>query len=128
MNTMVRRCSRFLRASASRSAQLLDAREHGAHRLEVVAGAPADHVGERRLARAGRAPQDHRPQVVRLDRPLQGLAGRQHLLLAEHLLQSARPHAVGERRVGPHDLERRWGSVGEENAGGVVARHRIPPA
>jgi hypothetical protein len=108
---------------AQHLAQLLDAREHGAHRLEVVARAPADHVGERRLARAGRAPQDHRALGVGLDRPLQRLARRQDVLLAQHLLERARPHAVGERRVGPHAVGSGSGLVGEEHAGGVVARH-----
>ena len=79
--------------------QLFHAGEDGADRFEVVARAEADDVGEGRLARARRAPQDQRAEVVRLDGPAQRLAGAEHLVLAEDLLERARPDPIGQGRV-----------------------------
>ena len=103
MKTTVRRPSRRRRSSARAQdlAHLLDAREHRAHRLEVRARQAADHERQRRLARAGRPPEDQRAQLVLLDRAAQRPAGPEDLLLAEDLVERARAHALGERCVGP---------------------------
>ena len=112
-------------------AHLLDPGEDRAHRLEVGLGQAADHEGEGRLARAGRAPEDERAELVLLDRAAQGPAGAEHLLLAEDLVERARPHPVGERRVGPRLADRvrpsrprRRAVVGEERAASPSSRGR----
>ena len=56
-----------------------------------------DQLGERRLADAGRPPQDDRRQFVALDLPPQRLARPEHVLLPDVVLQALRPHALGER-------------------------------
>ena len=57
-----------------------------------------DHPRERRLAGAGRSPEDDRLQQVALDRFAQRLAGREDVVLADDLVERARAHALGERR------------------------------
>ena len=48
-------------------AHVLDARAHRAERLERLLAHPRDEPGDRRLARAGRTPNDDRRQPIRLD-------------------------------------------------------------
>ena len=79
-------------------ADLLDAREHGAERDEARLRRVRDDARERRLAGAGRAPEDDRLQEVALDRLAQRLPGREQFLLADELVERARPHPLGERR------------------------------
>ena len=47
----------------------------------------------------GRAPQDDRLQQIALDRLAQRLARREELLLADELVEGARPHPLGQRRA-----------------------------
>jgi hypothetical protein len=77
---------------------LLDPREHGAERHEPRPGRVGDDSRKRRLAGAGRAPEDDRLQKVALDRFAQRLPGRKELLLADELVEGPRPHPLGERR------------------------------
>ncbi len=95
-----------LLGGAQHLAHLLHPGEDRAHRLEVRLGEAADHEGQGRLARAGRAPEDERAELVLLDRPPEGPAGAEHLLLPEDLVEGARPDPVGERRVGPRLADR----------------------
>ena len=81
-------------------AQLLDAGEHGAQRLEVRGGEAAHDVGERRLARARRPPQDDRGYPVGEDRAPERRVGAERFFLADDLVQRAGPHAIGQRGVG----------------------------
>ena len=79
-------------------ADFLDARQHRAERDEPRLGRVGDDAGERRLARARRAPQDDRLEQIALDRFPQRLARREQLLLPDELVEGPRPHALGERR------------------------------
>src|SRR5207247_317718 len=73
---------------------------HGRERLEVAIGVVRDEAGERRLARPGRAPEDAGPDLAAANQLAEGLSGAQQVLLAQELLQCARPHAGGERLGG----------------------------
>ena len=53
--------------------------------------------GERGLAGARRAPEDHRGRVVTLDLHAQRFAGADQMLLPDKFIERARAHAVGER-------------------------------
>ena len=65
--------------------------------------AHADRVGEqprdRRLAGAGRPPQDHRGELARRHHPPDRAVRPGQMLLADHLVELLRPQPVGERRV-----------------------------
>ena len=81
-------------------ADFLDAGQHGAERHESR-GRVGDDARERRLAGAGRPPEDDRLQQVALDRLAQRLAGREQILLADELIEGARPHPLGQRASAP---------------------------
>ena len=77
---------------------------------KCACGRLGDQARERGLAGAGRAPEDDRLQQVALDGLAQRLPGRQQILLADELVERARPHALGERRAarpGPPSRGRR---------------------
>ena len=57
-----------------------------------------DQARQRRLAGAGRAPEDDRAQPVMVDGLAQRPAGSRERFLADELVQRARPHPLGERR------------------------------
>ena len=78
----------------------LDAGEHGAEGNEFGVRAPGDDPRERRLAAAGRAPEEHRAELVALDLRAQRLAGAEQLFLADEFVERLRAHAVGERPAG----------------------------
>ena len=80
-------------------AHVLDAGGDRRQRLERLAGRAGDQAGDRGLAGAGRAPEHHRRQAVGLDQHPQRTAGPEQLLLADHLVEAARPQAGGERRA-----------------------------
>jgi hypothetical protein len=80
-------------------AQLRHAPEHGAERHEGGPRLGRHHLGERGLARARRPPQQHGGHAVLAYRRVQDLAGRDQVLLAQHLVERAGPHAVGEGRA-----------------------------
>ena len=60
-------------------------------------GEIGDQARERRLAGAGRPPEDDRLQEVALDRLAQRPARREQLVLAVDFVERARAHALGER-------------------------------
>ena len=75
----------------------LDAGEHGGEFDEVGLGDTGDDLGERGLAGAGRAPEDHRGRIIALDLHPQRFAGADQVLLPDELVERARTHAVGQR-------------------------------
>jgi len=89
---------------------VLGALEHGAHLgatglhrallFEGRAGPGGDDARERRLAATGRAEEDHGVRATLLDRPPQGRAGVEQMLLSDELRQRRRAHPRGERRCG----------------------------
>ena len=74
-----------------------DAAEDGAEGDEFGARAARDHASESGLAAAGRAPQDHRGDLVVFDLLAQGFAGAEEFFLADEFVESAGAHALGER-------------------------------
>ena len=90
---------RFLRFRHDR-ANLLDAGEHRAERDEVGARDVRDQARERRLAGAGRAPEDDRLQAILLDRAAQRTPRADERLLPDELVQGPRPHPLRERSRG----------------------------
>ena len=70
---------------------------------------------ERRLARAGRSPEDHRAGHASLDRLAQRLARREQMLLSHELVERPRTHA---RRQGLRRLAR------EQRFAGIRRRTR----
>ena len=109
-------------------ADVLDPGRHRGQLDELAVGGGRDEVGERRLARARRAPEDRREGTGRTaaagDEPPERAAGTQHLALAADLLDRARTHPDRERR---HDGGRRVGGVTRrraEEVGPVLAHTR----
>jgi hypothetical protein len=70
-----------------------------------------DDPGERRLSGSGRPEEDHRPDAILGDRPLQSAALTDDVPLAGELLQRLRAHPLGERGEG---VEAAAGRVREE--------------
>ncbi len=100
---------RRLRARGTRRARglhrgtdILDPGHHGRELDELRVGAPGDEPRQRRLAGAGRSPEDQGVQLPGLDGAAQRLARTEHVLLADDFLQRSRPHPIGERprRIG----------------------------
>ncbi len=75
----------------------LDAGKHGGKLDELGLGDVGDDLGERGLAGAGRAPENHRSRVVALDLHAQRFAGADQVLLADEFVERAGTHAIGER-------------------------------
>ncbi len=65
--------------------------------LELGVRVLREQQGQRGLAAARRAPQDHRMHVAGLDALAQRGTGREQAALADHFVERARPHAFGER-------------------------------
>ena len=81
------------------AANLLDAGEHGVQGDEVGACVVlAMTRAKRGLAGAGRAVEDEAAQLIGLDGAAQQTARPDDVLLADKLVQRARPHARGQRR------------------------------
>ena len=99
--TIVRRPVVRRRRSASAITSLISLMpdEHRAERHESRLRRVGDEARERGLAGARRAPEDDRLQQVALDRLAQRLARAEQLLLADELVERARPHPLGERRA-----------------------------
>ena len=70
------------------------------HLLERGFRLPRHQARERRLAGAGRAVEHHRVRPPLVDRRPQRRAGLEQVLLADELVELARPHPRGERLVG----------------------------
>jgi hypothetical protein len=108
-------------------ANLLDAGHHGAERDEARLRAFGNQPGQRRLACARRSPEDQRLQDVSLDEIAQRGARAKHRVLADDLVEGARPHPLGQGRV---RIGRRGGGVvveerachGRERPGNTTAR------
>ncbi len=122
-------------------AQLGYAGRDGADQLERGAGHLGEDVGERRLAAAGRTPEDHRGHRVALERTAQHGPGADGAVLAGELVESARPHPRRQRRHRPgrrHRGGRRIAVLGAEQVGlgiahpeslrGRAAAHRGGPS
>ena len=85
-----------------------DPRGHGRQLDEAPPGDARHQVGEGRLARPRRTPQNDAGHtrtppaglVGGLHEPAQGRAGGQQVVLAQDLVEAARPHAHGQRRPG----------------------------
>jgi hypothetical protein len=52
---------------------------------------------QRRLSRAGRTIEDHRPQPIGSEQSAQKLARSEEMLLAHELVKRSRPHAGSQR-------------------------------
>ena len=78
---------------------LLDAGVERRQLDELPLGGQRDDVRERGLAGAGRAVEHQRHRLVGLDQPAQRRPRAEQVLLADDLVQRARPHADGERRA-----------------------------
>jgi hypothetical protein len=77
-----------------------DAGGDGAEGDEVGLGLGGDDAGEGGLAAAGRAPEDDRGELAGVDEAPEELATADEVLLADVLVEGARPHAGGERGGG----------------------------
>ena len=75
------------------AAQIRNRAADGRHLHERSLRRLGDDVRERGLARARRAEQDDRAQLVLLDGVAQPRAGAHRLVLADHFLERARTHA-----------------------------------
>ena len=80
-------------------ADLLDPGVERGELDELPLGGQRDDVRERRLAGAGRAVEDQRHRLVGLDQPAQRRPRTEQVLLADDLVERARPHAHGQRRA-----------------------------
>ena len=74
----------------------LDSGEHGGELDELRFGHARDNLRQRGLARARRAPENHRADVVALDLHPQRLAGTNQVFLADKFVEGARD-ACGRR-------------------------------
>ena len=111
-------------------AHVLDPGRDRRQRLERLAGRAGDEAGDGGLAGAGRSPEDHRREPVGLDEDAQRPAGPEQLLLADHLVERARPQAGRQRRPALEPL----GDGGAEEVVGHRSmvrprrvRHAMPP-
>jgi hypothetical protein len=73
-----------------------DAAHHGRQRHEIGADLLGEAAGEARLAGARRSPQQGRGEVAPGDAPSERAALADEVLLADELLEAARPHPGGE--------------------------------
>ena len=92
-------------------AQVGHAGGDGGDGREVGAGEAGDDAGQGGLAAARRPPEDHRGHLVGLDALAQHAALAHQVLLAHELVQRARAHAGGQRRLA---LGAGAGLVGEQ--------------
>ena len=83
-----------------RGADVFDAGQYSVKRGEVGGGGVGDHLGQGRLAGAGRTIEDQAAQPVRLNRPPQEPAWAYNRFLANELIEGAGAHARGQGRVG----------------------------
>jgi hypothetical protein len=105
------RTSRRLRP-LDRLTDVLDAAKHRRHGDELGIEGVGHQPRQRRLAGAGRAPEDHRVQSAGLECGAQGLARTEQMALADHLVERLRPQPLGERcgdGIGEAELERSLG-------------------
>ena len=79
--------------------QIGDAREDRRDGDEAHADRIGEQPGDRRLAGAGRPPQDHRGELARRHHPPDRAVRPGQMLLPDHVLEPLRPQPVGERRI-----------------------------
>ena len=84
---------------------------------EVGADLGGQQPGEARLAGAGRAPQEQRREVAAGDAPAERPALADEVLLADELVEVARPHPGGERLALGRWLEEGLGSGARRRGG-----------
>ena len=82
------------------AAQVGDAREHRRQGFKVQVGLLGQQAGDRRLAAAGRSPQDQRGELARRQHAAERALGAQQVVLSEDVRQRARPQPLGERHRG----------------------------
>ena len=94
---------------------------HRGERFERLAGGAGHEAGDGRLAGAGRSPEDHRRQAVGLDQDAQRTAGAEQVLLADDVVEGARPQAGGQRGAALQALRHRGAEevVGHRSIVGV---------
>src|ERR1051326_7299172 len=73
-------------------ADLFHARQHGGERDEARAGRVRHQRGERRLAGARRAPEDHRVQLAALEGGAEDATLAEQIVLPDDFVERARPH------------------------------------
>ena len=73
--------------------------EHRADAFEPHSHAVGEEARDRRLAGAGRAPQDHAGQAPRRDHAPDRAFGPGQMILPNHLAQIGGPQPVRERRI-----------------------------
>ena len=93
--------SRRVAASATASRRSLTPGQHRGERHEARVRLGRQQPRQRRLAGAGRPPQDQRRQLARLERAPQQLARPEEVRLADELVQRPRPHPLGQRLPAP---------------------------
>src|SRR5438445_7134544 len=86
--------------------QLLHPLQDGRERDRVRAARGREQVREGRLAAARRAPEDERLDLPALQHLAQHAAGAKEVLLADELVDPARPHPLGERYAARRGLRR----------------------
>ena len=74
---------------------VLDTAQHGTERDKLAAGGAGDDAGQSRFPDPGRAPQDHRAQLVALDLSAQRFARSKKVLLANEFGKGQRPQPIG---------------------------------
>jgi hypothetical protein len=77
----------------------LDASENGAEGDKFRAREAGDEARESGLAAAGRAPEEHRAEIIVFDLDAERLTGAEKLFLAEEFVEGARTHAFSEGLV-----------------------------
>ncbi len=78
-------------------AHLLDSGRRRVHLAKAAPGLIRNNVRQCRFARAGRAVKNHGAEPIGLQQSAQQLARPEEMLLADELVQSARPHPRRER-------------------------------
>ena len=116
-----------------RRADLGHAGHDGRHGAELGADGVREQPGERRLAGAGRAPQEHRREVAAADGPAERAALADEVRLAHELLEGARAQPGGERLPLGRGLEQGFGASAGHGAPGrhgpmVGPGRRQPPS
>ena len=96
--------------------------QHGVDGDEVRPRGVGDDARQGRLAGARRPVEDHRAELVGLDRAAQQPARPHDVLLADELVQGARAHPGGERRL----FLGQFLAAGIEEIGGLVHKTIVP--
>ncbi len=99
-------------------AQIGDSGEHGGERLEGEIHLLGEESRHRGLAAAGRTPEDHRGDLAVLQHAADRRLGADQMVLADNLVELARPQTIGQRprrillEEARHLSAPRWSSIG----------------